>query len=305
MSKALITGITGQDASYLTELLLSKGYEVHATYRRTSKQNFSNVKNIIDKLKLHSATLENYGSIYKVVNKVKPDEVYHLAAQSYVANSFEDEFSTMSTNIHGTHYILNSVKEICPHSKFYFAGTSEMFGNAPEPQNEQTPMHPVSPYGISKLACLNLCHYYKRAYQMFIACGILFNHESPRRGDEFVTKKITNAAKKKLIVRLGNLEARRDWGYAGDYVKAMWMMLQHHEPDDFVIATGETHSVKDFCKEAYGEKWSDYVEVDQEFYRPNELHVLRGDSSKAYAVLGWKPTVSFKQLVRMMMDENN
>lgn len=298
--KALITGITGQDASYLAELLLDKGYEVHGTARRVSGRS----NRIPNGAIVHYATLENYGSLYRAVEKVKPDEIYHLAAQSFVTNSFEDEFSTMSMNIHGTHYMLNAAKEIVPKAKFYFAGTSEMFGNATEPQDEETPMHPVSPYGISKLACYNLCHYYRDAFKMFISCGILFNHESPRRGDEFVTKKICNFAKKKQKVLLGNLEARRDWGHARDYVEAMWLMLQHDVPDDFVVATGITHSVGELAELAYKEAgldYKDYVGVDPKFYRANELHFLRGDARKALDCLGWKPKVKFKDLIKEMM----
>jgi len=304
MKKALLSGGNGQDSSYLAELLLNLGYEVHITLRRTSNKNIGNIEHIIDKLKVHYATLENYGSLYNVVASAHPDEVYHLAAQSFVTNSFDDEFSTMSMNIHGTHYLLNAVKEIAPKARFYFAATSEMFGNVKEPQDEHTPMHPVSPYGISKLACYHLAHYYRDVFKMFVACGILFNHESPRRGNEFVTKKICNAAKAKQKVNLGNLDARRDWGYAGDYVEAMHLMLQQDEPDDFVIATGVTHSVGELARLAYdkaGLDYKDYVGVDPKFYRANELHTLRGDPWKAKHYLGWSPKVTFEQLVEMMM----
>lgn len=301
MKKALITGITGQDASYLAELLLSKGYEVHGTYRRSiGLKKDKIVKGVI----LHSATMENYGSIWKVMNEVKPDEIYHLAAQSYVANSFEDEFSTMQSNINGTHYMLNAMKEIVPKSNMYFAGTSEMYGNALEPQDELTPMNPVSPYGISKLACYNLCKYYREAYDLFICVGILFNHESPRRGREFVTKKICEAAKRKEKVSLGNLDAKRDWGYAGDYVVAMHAMLQQPIADDYVIATGVTHTVREFAEMAYrymGLNYQEYVVVDPQFYRANELHTLRGCPDKAQLVLEWKAKVELKELVERMM----
>jgi GDPmannose 4,6-dehydratase len=297
---SLISGITGQDSFYLAEFLLAKGYEVHGTARRVSGRTYKIPKGVI----VHYATLENYGSLYRVVEKVKPDEVYHLAAQSFVTNSFDDEFSTMSMNIHGTHYLLNAVKEIVPKAKFYFAATSEMFGNAPEPQDEETPMNPVSPYGISKLACFHLCHYYRDVFNMFVSCGILFNHESPQRGDEFVTKKICNAAKNRQYVSLGNLEARRDWGYAGDYVEAMWLMLQQEEADDFVISTGITHSVGELAELAYKEvglNYKDYVSIDPKFYRANELHALRGDATKALFKLGWSPSMKFEQLVKEMM----
>ena len=299
--RALITGINGQDASYLAELLLSKGYEVHGTLRRTTNKNLDNIKKL--KLNIHWATLENYGSLYKVIQKVKPQQVYHLAAQSFVTNSFEDEFSTMSTNINGTHYILSAVKEIVPKCRFYFAGSSEMFGNQPSPQNEFTPMTPVSPYGISKLTGYHLCNYYRDTFKMFICTGIMFNHESPRRGIEFVTRKICEAAKRKEQVYLGNLDAKRDWGYAKDYVKAMWWMLHTNTPRDFVIATGQTHTVREFAELAYkqvGLDYKKYVIINSEFYRPNELHELRGDSSQA-KIFGWRPETSFEQLIEIMM----
>jgi GDPmannose 4,6-dehydratase len=294
MPKALITGANGQDATYLAELLLSKGYKVYGTLRRSVNKNLDNIPKEVNIL---WATLENYASLYKVVNQVKPDEVYHLAAQSFVTNSFEDEFSTMSTNINGTHYMLNACKEIVPQCKFYFAGTSEMFGNQPAPQGIDTPMQPVSPYGISKLAGFNLCKYYRDAFKMFVCTGILFNHESPRRGKEFVTKKICRAAKNYEKVSLGNLEAKRDWGYAKDSVEYMWKMLQTKKPTDQVVATGETHSVREFAELAYSHKgmfYKDYVLVDPKFYRPNELHVLVGKSD-------FKPKTTFKQLIQIMM----
>lgn len=297
MLKALITGGGGQDASYLAEFLLEKGYDVHVTMRRTSQRGTRNIDHILNKITIHSMSLESYASVYSVIRDVLPNEIYHLAAQSFVKNSFEDEFTTMNININGTHHMLHAFKEIVPWSKFYFAGSSEMFGNAPSPQNEETSMRPVSPYGISKLAGYNLCKYYRDAYKKFICCGILFNHESPRRGYEFVTKKITQAAKNKQVVKLGNVEARRDWGFAGDYVEAMHLMMQQPVADDYVIATGETHSVADFCKEAGVE-----YEVDQRFWRPNELHQLCGDATKARQYLGWEPKVTFKELVRMMCE---
>lgn len=303
--KALVSGISGQDGSYLAELLLEKGYEVYGIYRRTYNEEFRNIQHLLDKIKLHSATLENYPSLYAVINEVKPDEVYHLAAQSYVSDSFADEFSTMSVNLDGTNYMLKACKEIVPNCKFYFAGTSEMFGNAKtSPQNEDTPMHPVSPYGISKLAAFHLCHYYRDAFKMFVCCGILFNHESPRRGRQFVTQKICQAAKNKQKVKLGNINSRRDWGYAGDFVKAMWLMLQQETPDDYVIATGETHSVQELVNLAYGMvglNWQDYVERDPHLIRPNELTLLLGDASKARNKLNWLPQVKFKELIEMMM----
>ena len=301
--KALVTGATGQDGFYLIELLLDKGYdEVHGIVRRTTKP-----KQLNPLVKYHSATMENYASIYNVVAEVKPDECYHLAAQSFVADSFNDEFSTMAVNITGTHYMLKSVHELSPNCRFYFAGSSEMYGNTSiTPQNELTPMNPVSPYGISKLAGYQLAKYYRERYGMFVCSGILFNHESKHRGDEFVTKKITNAARNKTGVKLGNLDSCRDWGYAGDYVEAMWMMLQQDFPDDYVIATGENHTVREFAELAYKEvglNWLDYVSIDPLFYRPNELHLLKGDYSKAKRILGWKPKVKFEELVRRMVND--
>ncbi len=315
--KALITGITGQDGSYLAELLLSKGYEVHGIVRRIAIEDpdrrLRRIKHILNKITLHSASLESYPSLFNVVQKVKPNECYHLAAQSFVSYSFEDEFTTINTNINGTHYILSCIKEIVPNCRFYFAGSSEMFGNSKiTPQNEETPFYPRSPYGISKLAGYHLTRNYYEAYDLFVMNGILFNHESPRRGFEFVTRKITySVARIKLglekELKLGNLDAKRDWGYAKDYVEAMWEMLQQNKPQDFVIATGETHSVKEFVDIAFshvGLNWKDYVFVDKKFYRPTEINELRGDYSKANQVWSWKPTVSFKELVKMMVEND-
>ncbi len=317
MKKALITGITGQDGSYLAEFLLKKGYEIHGIVRRVAfedpEHRLWRIRHILDKLNLHPASLESYASIFNVVEKVKPDECYNLAAQSFVSYSFEDEFSTINTNITGSHSVLSSIRERAPQCRLYFAASSEMFGLAKEtPQNENTPFHPRSPYGISKVAGFDLTRNYREAYHLFACNGILFNHESPRRGFEFVTRKITNAIAEIKYgltkeLRLGNLEARRDWGFAGDYVKAMHLMLQQNEPDDYVIATGEAHSIKEFAKLAFsyvGLNWKDYIVMDEKFYRPAEVYVLRGDSSKAKKKLGWKPTVNFKDLVRMMVEED-
>ncbi|MCD5390547.1 GDP-mannose 4,6-dehydratase [candidate division NPL-UPA2 bacterium] len=313
--KALITGITGQDGSYLAELLLGKGYEVHGIVRRVALEDPEHrlwrIRHLADRLILHPASLESYASIFNVVEKVKPVECYHLAAQSFVSYSFEDEFSTINTNINGTHFVLSSIKEKVPQCRFYFAASSEMFGCAQvTPQNETTPFHPRSPYGISKVAGFDLSRNYREAYGLFVCNGILFNHESPRRGFEFVSRKITNAAAKiksglEKELKLGNLNAKRDWGFAGDYVKAMWLMLQQDEPDDYVIATGETHSVKEFAEAAFSYvdlNWEDYVVIDKSFYRPAEVYELKGDYSKAKRKLGWKLQVNFGKLVEMMVD---
>jgi len=315
VKKALLTGITGQDGSYLADLLLEKGYEVHGIVRRVALEDPEHrlwrIKHILDKLILHPGSLESYASIFNVVEEVKPDECYHLAAQSFVSYSFEDEFSTINTNVNGTHFVLSAIKKKAPKCKFYFAASSEMFGLVKEtPQNEDTPFHPRSPYGISKVAGFHLTQNYREAYNLFACNGIFFNHESPRRGFEFVTRKITNAVVKIKLglekeLRLGNLEAKRDWGFAGDYVKAMWIMLQQDEPDDYVIATGETHSVKEFAELAFsyvGLNWQKYVVKDEKFYRSSEVYELEGDFSKAKRKLGWQPKVSFEELVKMMVE---
>lgn len=318
MSKiALITGITGQDGSYLAEFLLQKGYDVHGIVRRVALEDPEHrlwrIRHLLDKITLHSASLESHPSIFKIVEKIKPDECYHLAAQSFVSYSFEDEFSTVNTNINGTHFMLATIKEKAPHCKFYFAASSEMFGKVAEaPQTEKTPFHPRSSYGISKVAGFDFTRNYREAYNLFACNGILFNHESPRRGFEFVTRKITNTATRIKLgldkkLSLGNLDAKRDWGFAGDYIEAMWLMLQQDEPDDYVISTGETHSVKEFVEFAFdylGLHWQDYVTVDEKFYRPAEVHLLIGDSAKAHKKLGWKPKVNFKELVRMMVESD-
>ena len=315
MKRAFITGITGQDGSYLAEFLLEKGYQVHGMVRRVALEDPEHrlwrIRHIMKKLVLHSASLESYASIFNVIDKVKPDECYHLAAQSFVSYSFEDEFSTINTNINGTHFVLSAIKEKAPKCKFYFAGSSEMFGHAKEtPQNEDTPFYPRSPYGISKVAGFDLTRNYREAYGLFAVSGILFNHESPRRGFEFVSRKISHGVaeiksglSKKLYI--GNLEAKRDWGFAADYCRAMWLMLQRAKPDDYVIATGEAHSVREFVKVAFdyaGLNWKKYVSVDKKLYRPAEVNILKGDFTKARKKLGWKPTVKFEELVKMMVD---
>ncbi len=313
--KALITGITGQDGSYLAEFLLDKGYEVHGIIRRVALEDPQHrlwrIGHILDRLILHPASLESYASVFKIVRKVNPDECYHLAAQSFVSYSFDDEFSTMNTNINGTHFVLSAVREIAPACKVYFAASSEMFGKVREvPQSEETPFYPRSPYGISKVAGFELTRNYREAYGMFASSGILFNHESPRRGFEFVTRKISTAvAKIKLGLEdklmLGNLDAKRDWGFAGDDVEAMWLMLQQDEPDDFVIATGEIFSVEQFVNMAFSHldlSWKDHVVIDENLFRPAEVNELKGDYKKALKKLAWSPKVCFEDLVSMMVD---
>ena len=314
MKKALITGITGQDGSYLSELLLEKGYEVHGIVRRVAFEHpearMWRLRHIIDRIHIHGASMESYASIFDIISRVKPDECYHLAAQSFVSYSFEDEFSTINTNLNGTHYVLSAIKRQAPDCKFYFAASSEMFGRVKEtPQNEDTPFHPRSPYGISKMAGFELTRNYREAYGLFTLSGILFNHESARRGMEFVTRKISSAGAKIKLgiekeIRLGNLDAMRDWGHARDYVEAMWLMLQQDAPEDYVIATGKSHSVREFLETAFNYvdlNYQDYVSIDDKLYRPSEVHILQGDASKASNKLGWSPSVKFEDLVRDMV----
>jgi GDPmannose 4,6-dehydratase len=313
--KVLITGISGQDGSYLAELLLAKGYEVHGMVRRTAVENqehrLSRIQHLLPELQLHGASLESYASLCALFQEVRPEECYHLAAQSYVSYSFDDEFSTMRSNVQGTHELLAALKQTSPQCKFYFAGSSEMFGKVrATPQNEQTPFHPRSTYAISKVTGYHLCQYYREAYGTFACTGILFNHESPRRGFEFVTRKITSrVARIKLglaqELRLGNLDATRDWGHAREYVEAMWMMLQQSQADDFVIATGESHSVREFCQVAFGHVGLDYnewIKIDPKLFRPADVEALTGDCSKAHQVLGWRNRVSWKDLVVEMVE---
>lgn len=315
--RVLITGITGQDGSYLSELLLSKGYEVHGLIRRVALEDPNHrmwrLRNCLDQLHLHPGSLESYASIFKVVDDVKPDECYHLAAQSFVSYSFEDEFSTLNTNINGTHHVLSALKQNAPECRFYFAGSSEMFGKVSEtPQNERTPFHPRSSYGISKVAGFDLTRNYREAHNMMALSGILYNHESPRRGFEFVTRKISSyAARIKLgledRIKLGNLDAKRDWGHARDYVKAMWLMLQQDEPDDYVVATGESHSVRDFVDAAFAHldlDYNKYLEIDSSLFRPAEVTILQGDASKARKELGWSHEVTFQDLVTEMVESD-
>ena len=313
--KALITGITGQDGSYLAELLLDKGYEVHGIVRRVALEDpehrLGRITHLQNKVELHPASLESFPSIYNVVRIIRPDECYHLAAQSFVDTSFKDAFSTLNININGTHYVLEALNELVPKCRFYFAGSSEMFGKAEEvPQTEITRFHPRSPYGISKVAGFDLTRNYREAYGLYAASGILFNHESPRRGFEFVTRKITShVARIKLgqigHLSLGNLDAKRDWGHAREYVKAMWIMLQQDAPDDYVIATGKTHSVREFCEIAFSHVSLDYrehVQIDPRFLRPAEVDLLIGDCTKAKDKLNWTYDIGFEDLVKEMVD---
>jgi GDPmannose 4,6-dehydratase len=312
--RALITGITGQDGSYLAEYLLEQGYEVHGLVRRVALEDpdrrFGRIRHLEGRVTLHSGSLESYPSIFQIFSQVDFHECYHLAAQSFVAESFADGFSTMNTNINGTHYVLAALREIRPDCRFYFAGSSEMFGKVKDsPQNEETRFHPRSPYGISKVAGYYLSLNYREAYDIFTASGILFNHESPRRGYEFVTRKITSGVARikrgqATELRLGNLDARRDWGHARDYVRAMHLMLQQDEPEDFVVGTGETHTVREFCELAFGEvglDYRDHVVIDPRFLRPAEVELLLADPTRARQRLGWQPTTSFEDLVREMV----
>jgi len=312
--KALITGITGQDGSYLAEFLLKKKYDVHGIVRRVALEDkthrYWRIRNFEKNLTLHAASLESCASIIKVINKIKPDEVYHLGAQSYIDYAFKDEFSTLNTNINGTHYLLSAIKDFSKKTKFYFAGSSEMFGKVQEtPQSEKTPFYPRSTYGISKVTGFELTRNYREAYNLFCASGILFNHESPRRGFEFVTRKISHSvARIKFGVDkelfLGNLDSKRDWGHAKDYVEAMWLMLQQKKPQDFVIATGKQYSVRDFARIAFkyaGLDYKDYVKVSSKLMRPAEVDTLLGSYKKAKKILKWKPKISFNKLVEDMV----
>ncbi|CAB1055295.1 GDP-mannose 4,6-dehydratase (EC [Olavius sp. associated proteobacterium Delta 1] len=315
MKKALITGITGQDGSYLTELLLSKGYEIHGIVRHVALEHpqarMWRIRHLLDRIHIHSASMESYASIFNIIAEIKPDECYHLAAQSYVSYSFEDEFSTINTNLNGTHYVLSSLKRQAPDCRFYFAASSEMFGKVKEtPQTEETPFHPRSPYGISKMAGFELTRNYREGYGLFALSGILFNHESPRRGGEFVTRKISSSAAKIKLglekkIRLGNLQAKRDWGHAKDYVNAMWLMLQQDEPEDYVIASGISHSVEEFLEAAFNYvdlDYRDHLVLDENLYRPAEVKLLQGDASNARKNLNWSPTISFEELVKEMVE---
>ncbi len=315
--KALITGITGQDGSYLAEFLLDQGYDVHGIVRRVAfedpEHRMWRIQHILPEIQIHAASLESYASVFKAFQEVRPDECYHLAAQSFVSYSFEDEFSTLNTNINGTHFVLSALKEVVPGCRFYFAASSEMFGRVREtPQNEMTAFHPRSAYGISKVAGFDLTRNYREAYGLHASSGILYNHESPRRGYEFVTRKISRGvARIKLGLAdklpLGNLEARRDWGHARDYVTAMWTMLQQERPDDYVVSSGETHSVREFCEKAFRLVDLDYREFvvqDERLFRPAEVDILLGDCTKAQTQLGWNYTRTLDDLITEMVEND-
>ena len=317
MKKALITGISGQDGSYLAEFLLSKDYEVHGLVRRVALEDETHrlwrLRNFKDKITLHSGSLESYASLVKIIEKIKPDEIYHLAAQSYVSYSFEDEFSTINTNVNGTHYVLSAVKEFSKKSKFYFAGSSEMFGKVEEtPQNEKTRFHPRSAYGISKVTGFELTRNYREAYGINACTGILFNHESPRRGFEFVTRKISHSVARikhglQKKISLGNIDSKRDWGHAKDYVEAMWLMLNRGNNKDFVIGTGEQHSVREFAEKAFNFvnlNYKDYIKIDQKLIRPAEVDTLLADYSGAKKEFNWQPKISFENLVNEMVESD-
>ena len=317
MKRALITGITGQDGSYLAELLLAKGYEVHGLIRRSSSFNTGRIDPLYQdphepgaRLRLHYGDLVDASALASLLRRVEPHEIYNLGAQTHVRVSFDmPEYTAEVTGL-GAVRLLEAVRDAGIETRIFQAATSEMYGNAPAPQSETTPFSPVSPYGCAKLYAHHITRTYREAYGVFAASGILFNHESPRRGETFVTRKITRAAARiKLQLQrklfLGNIEARRDWGWAPDYVEAMWLMLQQPTPDDYVIATGESHSIREFLDLAFtqlGMDWREFVEIDPRYFRPNELHDLRGDASKAARVLGWRPTIGFDELVRRMVE---
>jgi len=308
--KALIIGVTGQDGSYLAELLLKKKYKVHAILRKVSlkkkKNRFWRINEFKKKIIFHNASLNEYKKLASLIKKIKPHEIYHLAAQSYINYRFDDEFFQLNPNINGTHYILSAIKNYSPKSKFYFASSSEMFGNVSSfPQNENTKLNPRSAYGISKVAGYQLTKNYREAHNLFACTGILYNHESSRREINFVSKKIVNGVakihlKKKKKILLGNINAKRDWGYAGDYVLAMWKMLQQSKPSDYVIGTGKLHTVKDFLRIAFkyvGLNYKNYIEIDRKLIRPKDNAILKANIFKAKKYLKWRPKVNFKNLV--------
>ena len=308
---AIITGISGQDGSYLAELLLKKKYKVYGICNPKKKIDFRNVKKIRKKVSFKKIDINNYSKIKGIIKRIKPTEFYHLAAQSFINYKFEDEFFKLNPNINGTHYILSAIKKFSPKTKFYFAASSELFGNIKKsPQNEETKFNPRSAYGVSKVAGFYLTKNYREAYKIHACSGILFNHESPRRNENFVSRKITKnlslLLKGKIKkITLGNIDSKRDWGHARDYVYAMWKMLQLNKPQDFVIGTGKTHSVKDFIKLAFDQVNLDYknhIKIDKKLFRPNDKVVLKANFNKAKKILKWKPTISFKSLVREMVE---
>ena len=308
---ALITGITGQDGSYLAELLLNHGYSVYGIVRRSSSENFQRIEHLRSRITLLQADLLDQSSLIDALEQSQPQEVYNLAAQSFVPTSWQQPVLTAEFTALGVTRLLDAIRQACPKARFYQASSSEMFGKVREtPQKETTPFYPRSPYGVAKVYGHYITVNYRESYSLFACSGILFNHESPRRGLEFVTRKITHGVAQIKLglsneLRLGNLEAKRDWGFAGDYVRAMWLMLQQDEPDDYVVGTGETHSVEEFVRIAFehaGLDWQRHVVIDPRFYRPAEVDLLLGDSTKARRVLGWEPKMSFEQMVRVMVD---
>lgn len=315
MKKALITGISGQDGSYLAELLIKNGDEVHGLVLRNEIENtdraLANISGIVKQIVLHTGSIESYVSLSKIIQEVQPDECYHLAASSFVSYSIDDEYSIFNTNVMGTHNVLSALQNFAPGCRFYFAGSSELFGRASKaPQNEETPFHPRSAYGITKVTGFYLTSNYRENYGMFACNGILYNHESPRRGYEYVTRKITRGAAQIKLgqldkLALGNLDSQRDWGYAPDYVKAMWLMLQQEKADDYVIATGRPHSIRDVCEIAFSHLGLDYEKLvysDPKFFRPTEEVPLIGDATKARESLGWVPSISFDDMIALMVE---
>ena len=310
MKRALVLGASGQDGSYLCELLLAKGYETHGTIRRSSSFNTGRIYHIFDRLQLHYGDSTDGSALGALLTKVKPDEIYSLSAQSHVRTSFDIPEYTADSIAMGTLRLLEAARAHCSEARIYNASSSEMFGSTPAPQNEKSRFHPRSPYGCAKVFAHNICVNYREAYGMFISNGILFNHESPRRGETFVTRKVTRAARRiaagqQRELLLGNLDAKRDWGYAPEYCYAMWLMMQQSKPDDFVIATGETHTIRELLTIAFervGLSWAEHVKIDPKYYRPTEVDILQGDASKAKRVLGWTPKTKFNELIELMVD---
>ena len=310
MKRALVLGASGQDGSYLCELLLAKGYETHGTIRRSSSFNTGRINHIFDRLQLHYGDSTDGSALGALLTKVKPDEIYSLSAQSHVRTSFDIPEYTADSIAMGTLRLLEAARAHCSEARIYNASSSEMFGSTPAPQNEKSRFHPRSPYGCAKVFAHNICVNYREAYGMFISNGILFNHESPRRGETFVTRKVTRAARRiaagqQRELLLGNLDAKRDWGYAPEYCYAMWLMMQQSKPDDFVIATGETHTIRELLTIAFervGLSWVEHVKIDPKYYRPTEVDILQGDASKAKRVLGWTPKTKFNELIELMVD---